>query len=266
MGRSKRSFDRILSLYKYKDLAFKMTNWPGFSFIGKRFMDSDNLTLTYIPINQDLVLPESAAAPVSIIEHFINEACHHVILSRCPCRSGNDCEDFPADFGCTFIGAAARGVRPEVGRHVTREEALEHLREATRMGLVSCLGRFKGDAIMLGVRDHAHLMTICHCCPCCCLTTSMPLASKEARGLLVKLEGVKVEITDGCNGCGLCEEVCNFEAIKVEGGVAVVDEEECKGCGRCATVCKRKAVRITVDNPAFIEECIGRLSDKVDVT
>jgi len=32
----------------------------------------------------------------------------------------------------------------------------------------------------------------------------MPLASREARDLLVKLEGVSVEITEECNGCGRC--------------------------------------------------------------
>ncbi len=53
--------------------------------------------------------------------------------------------------------------------------------------------------------------------------------------------------------------------MEVRNGKAVVGEE-CKGCGRCATVCKRKAVTISIDNPTFMEECIKRLSDKVDVT
>lgn len=264
MGRSKKSFDRVLSMYKHKDLAFKMTNWPIVGTIAQKLLDAKNMTLTYIPINQDLEQPESTAAPVSVIEHFINEACHHVILSRCPCRSENGCKDFPGDFGCTFIGAAARDVRPEVGRHVTKEEALEHLHKATEMGLISCLGRFKGDAIMLGVKDHAHLMTICHCCPCCCISTSMPYASKQARDALVRLEGVTVDVSDKCNGCGLCVEACIFKAIEVKNDVAIVGEE-CKGCGRCVTSCKRKAISITIDNPNFIEECISRLSDKVDV-
>ena len=147
---------------------------------------------------------------------------------------------------------------------MTKEEALEHLHKATEMGLISCLGRFKGDAIMLGVKDHAHLMTICHCCPCCCISTSMPYASKQARDALVRLEGVTVDVSDKCNGCGLCVEACIFKAIEVKNDVAIVGEE-CKGCGRCVTACKRKAISITIDNPNFIEECISRLSDKVDV-
>ena len=80
-----------------------------------------------------------------------------------------------------FIGPAVRSVDPEVGRLVSREEALAHLQEATDAGLVSCLGKFNGDAIALGVWQHKKLMTICHCCPCCCISTSIPFASREAR-------------------------------------------------------------------------------------
>jgi UDP-glucose 4-epimerase len=158
-----------------------------------------------------------------------------------------------------------RGVDPEVGTIVTKEEARDHLRQATEAGLVSCLGRFKGDAIMLGLRDHEKLMTICHCCPCCCISTSMPYAARELRDVLKKLEGVTVEITDECNGCGRCVKYCVFGQIEIVDGRAVVGEE-CKGCGRCAMECKRDAVKITIDNPDYVEACISRISALVNVT
>ena len=268
MARSKKSFDRLLSLYKHKDLAFKMTRVPVLNALGRRVIPPEETTLSYIPVYENLELPGGTVAPVSIIEHFINEASDHLILSRCPCRSENDCEDFDPYFGCTFLGPAVREVDPEVGRLVSRDEALEHLRQATEAGLVSCVGKFKGDALMLGVKDHAHLMTICHCCPCCCITTSMPLASREARDMLMKLEGVSVKITDSCNGCGRCVDVCVFKQITIPGGVGkgiAVIGEECKGCGRCAMVCKRNGVRVTIDNTDYIDQCISRISALVEL-
>ena len=84
-GRSKRSFDFILSLYKYKNLVAKLSNVPVLKHIGWRHLDMANTTLTYVPVYENLELPAGTAAPVSVIEHFINEASHHLILSRCPC-------------------------------------------------------------------------------------------------------------------------------------------------------------------------------------
>ncbi len=264
MARSKKSFDRLLRQYKHKDIVFKSTRIPGLKQLGRRILPPESMTLTYVPVYEDLELPEGTVAPVSVIEHFINEASDHLILSRCPCRSENGCEEFPGDFGCTFLGPAVRSVDPEVGRLVSRQEALDHLREATEMGLVSCVGKFDGDAVMLGVREHKKLMTICHCCTCCCISKCLPLASREARDILKKLEGVTVEVTENCNGCGLCVDSCVFQQISIVDGKAVIGEE-CKGCGRCATACRRNAIRITVDNPDYVDQCVKRISSLVDI-
>ncbi|MEW6555018.1 MAG: 4Fe-4S binding protein [Actinomycetota bacterium] len=265
-GRGKRSFDFILSQYKHKDFVFKLTNYPILKQLGHRAMNSDNTTLTYIPVYENMELPTGAAAPTSIIEHFIRNASHRLILSRCPCRSGNDCQDFDPSFGCTFLGPAVQYVNPEVGRLVSMEEALEHLHQATEAGLVSCVGKFKGDAIMLGVqRDHHDLMTICHCCPCCCISTSIPLASREARDILVKMEGLSITVDEEkCNGCGKCVKACIFKQMELVNKKAVIGEE-CKGCGRCAMVCKQEAISIRIDDPSFIDACIERISTKVNI-
>ena len=263
MSRSKRGYDLLLKSYKYKDFVFKLTKVPVLGIIGRRILGKDT-TVTYVPIFENLELPPGTVAPVSVIEHFINEASDHFILSRCPCRSENGCEDFDRDFGCTFLGPAVREINPEVGRLVSREEALEHLRQATEAGLVSSIGKFKGDAIAMGVRDHEHLVSICHCCPCCCVATSVQFAAREERDHWVKLEGVTVEVTDSCNGCGLCVDACIFKQMSIADGVALVGEE-CKGCGRCAMACKRDGIRISIDNPAYADEFISRLSSRVAV-
>ncbi len=265
-GRGKRSFDFILSLYKYKDLVAKLSNVPVLKKLGWWHLDMDNTVLTYVPIYEKLELPEGTAAPVSVIEHFIRQASDHLILSRCPCRSGNHCQDYDPEFGCTFIGPAVRYVDPRVGRRVSMEEALEHLHQATEMGLISCLGKFKFDSIMLGVqRDHHDLMTICHCCPCCCLSTAIPYASRETRDTVVKMDGLSVVVDEEkCNGCGKCVKNCTFQQITIVGKKAVIGEE-CKGCGRCAMVCKQDAISIRIDDPSYIESCVERISAKVNL-
>lgn len=46
----------------------------------------------------------------------------------------------------------------------------------------------------------------------------------------------------GCLGMGDCEAACNYDAIHVVDGLAVVDYEKCVGCGACAKVCPRNII------------------------
>jgi heterodisulfide reductase subunit A len=60
-----------------------------------------------------------------------------------------------------------------------------------------------------------------------------------------------------CRGCGLCAELCPFQAIKVveteNGRKAQVIDVACKGCGVCAATCYRHAIGIN----GFTDEQIG---------
>ena len=47
------------------------------------------------------------------------------------------------------------------------------------------------------------------------------------------------EVTDLCNGCGLCPRVCVFDAIEMVDKLAVISAEKCYGCGLCVNVCGR---------------------------
>jgi Pyruvate/2-oxoacid:ferredoxin oxidoreductase delta subunit len=51
-----------------------------------------------------------------------------------------------------------------------------------------------------------------------------------------------------CNGCGLCDAACHFQAIKsftVEGRpIALVDTHACFGCGLCRRVCPAAAISL----------------------
>lgn len=51
--------------------------------------------------------------------------------------------------------------------------------------------------------------------------------------------------TYGCLGFGDCERACNYSAIHVVDGLAVVDYDACIGCGACAKVCPRNLITIT---------------------
>jgi heterodisulfide reductase subunit A len=57
---------------------------------------------------------------------------------------------------------------------------------------------------------------------------------------------VSMVIEDKCVGCGLCETICPFKAIRIEetpmGKVARTIVASCKGCGLCGAACPQKAI------------------------
>jgi MinD superfamily P-loop ATPase len=55
--------------------------------------------------------------------------------------------------------------------------------------------------------------------------------------------GVKAEIKiDKCTSCGLCEQVCRFNAISHKQDFYKVDPLDCEGCGYCYHVCPVNAI------------------------
>lgn len=48
----------------------------------------------------------------------------------------------------------------------------------------------------------------------------------------------------GCMGMGSCVNVCDFDAIKIVNGIAVVDKEKCVSCGKCVKECPKDLIEI----------------------
>jgi len=71
-------------------------------------------------------------------------------------------------------------------------------------------------------------------------------------------EGGKTAIIDEekCIGCGKCQEVCRFEAVREEGDKFKIDPLACEGCGACTLVCPENAIILKAENVGhwFISE------------
>jgi heterodisulfide reductase subunit A len=64
---------------------------------------------------------------------------------------------------------------------------------------------------------------------------------KEGR---LRIEALTAQVLeDFCTGCGICESVCSFNAIHVNGTSKVI-EAACQGCGTCAAACPVGAIEM----------------------
>ncbi|TFG26083.1 4Fe-4S ferredoxin [Candidatus Thorarchaeota archaeon] len=230
------------------------------------YLPKDSVAQKTIQIGRKLDKPEEITLPSEIVHHFIEKANKHWIMNSCICRDAATCKDYPIDYGCLFMGEAVDDINPHLGRLVTKEEAHDYVKKCREAGLVHLIGRNKLDAQWLGVSPGDKLLTVCNCCPCCCLWKMLPDLNPEIGRKITKMSGVEVIVTDACVGCGTCSEenVCFVNAISLIDGKAVISAE-CRGCGRCVEVCPEQAIELTINNPEFISESIDRVSSVVDV-
>ena len=230
------------------------------------YLPKDNVVQSLIQVDQPIERPADMVLPSQVVEHFIEQANYHWVMDFCICRSASHCRDYPIHLGCLFLGEAVLGINPQLGRRVTRAEALEHVRRCREAGLVHMIGRNKLDSVWLGVNPGHKLLTVCNCCPCCCLWKVIPRLSPSISRKVTGMPGVTVAVTERCVGCGACTQgVCFVEAIRLDGQCAVIGEA-CRGCGRCVEACPVNAIELSIGDARFVEESIARLSPLVDVS
>lgn len=221
---------------------------------------------TVIPIHEEISPAENMPLPSQVVTHFIEKARYHWIMNECLCRDANDCQHYPHDLGCIFLGEAVKKINPSLGRMVTREEALEHAQKCRDAGLMHMIGRNKLDTVWMGVSPGHKLLTICNCCSCCCLYSILPALDQSISKKITRMPGVFIQVTDACVGCGKCtKDVCFVDAISLIEGKAEISET-CRGCGKCIEICPNGAIEITIQEDAYIDKVIDQLSPLIDLS
>lgn len=259
------------TLFPYRFLAAKMTRFPVLrDIINKMLFDQTNLTvlpkesIIEVKLDKTMKPPDSTVLPSQVVEHFIRKTSYRFIMNFCICREAMDCKNHPIELGCLFLGEAARGINPELGREATIKQALAHVQKCRDQGLIHMIGRDKIDETWLGVGSKGQLLTICNCCSCCCLWKMLSELDQKISSKVKRMPGVEVLVTKKCTGCGTCIEHCFVHAIAIQNGKAIINDT-CKGCGRCAESCPNKAIQITINDEQFIKKTIDRVESSVDV-
>lgn len=83
----------------------------------------------------------------------------------------------------------------------------------------------------------------------------MKFGSKMTCKGAMQLFGGNKSCAYGCLGLGDCARACDFDAIHIVNGVAVVDRDNCVGCGVCANTCPKSVIQILTKDDRVAVRC-----------
>lgn len=149
-------------------------------------------------------------------------------VNPCICRRenrimGKGCDK--PEHSCLAFGMVADySIHRGYGRATDKEEILAILEKADSAGLVLLPGNFREA-------DY-----ICCCCGCCCgVLNEIKQLPQPARH--VSTPFVLSANSETCEGCGLCEDRCQMEALRLVHDRVRLDADRCIGCGLCVSTC-----------------------------
>ena len=161
----------------------KEGGWKG-EFYKKGIMlapDMETHTSTVVlPLNVDVTEKgEKVVIPMDIIKESLKKVTYIAGMDTCLCREATDCQDYPKDIACLFLGEAGKiVVKHGLGKEFTYEEACERVDQAAAHGLM-------GHAVWIEA------------------------ISFDEEGKVV----INQEI---CVGCGICKSKCPSDVIKIK--------------------------------------------------
>lgn len=164
-------------------------------------------------------------------------------VTKCTCRlTAHKC-DAKLETCLQINRAADYNIARGTGRSLTKEEALDIVRQAEEDGLIH---------VVMNKQNIDQF--ICNCCPCCCQT--MPILIKHNVSVIEPSRFAAEADPELCQACGACVDRCYFGAITTDDdGIASVETAKCMGCGLCTVTCPTNAMTMKeVRDRSFVPE------------
>jgi Pyruvate/2-oxoacid:ferredoxin oxidoreductase delta subunit len=153
-------------------------------------------------------------------------------LTACTCRTHYHC-DKPKEVCFLLNDFADKAVDKKAARKIDFNEARQVLHKTAEAGLVH----------MSLYRPDQEVFALCNCCSCCC--HDLQLLIKYNRTELVMHSDFIASTNETlCTDCGLCTEICPFEARDLTDLKLTFDSERCYGCGVCVPACPENAIEM----------------------
>lgn len=182
---------------------------------------------------------DCAAALAEIMGVSVGVGVQEVARLRCQGEKGVANESFEYDGIKTCFAASEFSGGPKACQY-------------SCIGLGDCMRACVFDAIEIvnGIAViNPDKCTACGMCVDACPRNLISLLPKESTVLVrcMSLNNARVtrqSCSKGCIGCKRCEKACEFDAIHVVNGIAVIDAEKCTNCKACVEVCPNACITV----------------------
>ena len=220
-----------------KRMAELIAKYSGKEQLKEAYGNTKTKAFRYIPATPSFEPESHAVFPFEMMERVI-EKVNVIALVHCPCRAtahliGKKRCDHALENCIKYDELAEYLIEKDIGREITKKEALEVIRKSEEAGLVHLV-----DNAREGIKH------TCNCCGCCCWSVGTIRRKRIPRDVLMATYFLRETDKERCTGCGACVEICPVQVIKMEGDFPVVDMEWCIGCGVCAIPCPVSAVKL----------------------
>ncbi len=197
-----------------------------------------------IDVDHEVDVPVTKVYPtwdvLELIEKYgdRNEIC----VIHCFCRHYHELIDEPCRFNipsesCITIGKFTKYLaKYGLGRMISKEEALEIIKQAEKKGAVHQLFYEKEDMDLPEI-------AICNCCWDCCGVLG-PYNRGTLPALVKSYYVSQVSDESSCDGCGRCEKYCPVNNISIIDKKVNIGSERCIGCGQCEIKCPNSVITL----------------------
>ncbi len=203
---------------------------------------------------------ENPIAKYDDIKVLFEELAGPFSIFNCVCRqkldlSGKPCQLTDRREVCLGIGNFARIYNEqEWGREISKDEALELLKQNEKEGLIFQPGNTQ------------EIDFVCSYCHCCCLGLGGLKSIPNPADYITSNYFAEVN-KELCTGCGNCVDRCQMDAITLENEIATINIKRCIGCGNCVLECPEEAITMMKKEavhipPKTLEDLYGEMTKK----
>jgi len=205
---------------------------------GIDFISTELPQMRTIPVAKS-IHPEHQVSTFDEVNTLLKQAEGPFVIVECICRKkksigGKSCKKTDRKETCLAVDDMAQmALASELGRKITREEAMSIIEQNQKDGLV------------LQPSNTKKAEFICSCCGCCCGMLSMHKSLPKPVDFWATNFHAKVNKMS-CVACGMCEKTCQVGAVKIsyKKQHSVVNLDRCIGCGVCVSKCPTESITL----------------------